>query len=161
MRFSQSHIERRFGNCFADGGRRTAVSRRGRRGFSFIEVMIAVVIIGLLAGAVALKVGKNAATARHNRASSDIGVIVTALETHRLNTGRLPSVSQGLDSVSDSVTHIKDPWGNDYEYFVPGSGGAEFEVISYGADGREGGTDGDADISSLTLGTNHLDGQTR
>ena len=91
------------------------VNRRSQRGFSFIEVMIAVVIIGLLAGAVALKVGKNAATARSNRASSDIGVIVTALETHRLNTGRLPAASQGLAAVSASVTHITDPWGNDYE----------------------------------------------
>lgn len=145
MRFSENRFQT------------NTVTRRSTRGFSFIEVMIAVVIIGLLAGAVALKVGKNAATARSNRASSDIGVIVTALETHRLNTGRLPTASQGLAALSASVTHTTDPWGNDYEYFVPGSGGAEFEVISYGADGREGGTDADADISSLTLGTNHLD----
>lgn len=134
-------------------------ARRGSRtprGFSFIEVMIAVVIIGLLAGAVALKVGGNVAKARRNRAQSDIANIVTALETHRLNTGRLPTTSQGLGVLS-SLSHLNDPWDRPYEYFRPGSAGAEFEVVSYGGDGREGGEGGDADISSADLGKNNLD----
>ena len=133
---------------------RTRVPRRRRAaGFSFIEVMVAVVIIGLLTGAVALKVVSNVDKARKNRAKSDIQNIVTALETHQLYTGALPPAQPGLTALKD-ISHFNDPWDRPYEYFRTG---AEFEVVSYGRDGREGGEGPDADISSRDLGKDSLD----
>ncbi|MEM8782382.1 MAG: type II secretion system protein GspG [Planctomycetota bacterium] len=119
------------------------------RGFTFIEVMVVVVIIGLLAGAVALKVTSNVAQARQNRAKSDIATIVTAIETYRLNSARLPTNAQGLSVLA--IESTTDPWGRDYQYNVPGPSGKDFEVVSYGADGQPGGEDEDADIISWDL----------
>ncbi|MEO1237598.1 MAG: type II secretion system protein GspG [Planctomycetota bacterium] len=122
---------------------------RGRGGFTFIEIMVVVVIIGLLAGAVALRVTGNVAQARQNRAKSDIATIVTAIETYRLNTARLPTNAQGLSVLP--IDRGVDPWGRAYQYNVPGPAGEEFEVVSYGADGRPGGEDEDADVVSWDL----------
>lgn len=128
---------------------RRVVHRQG--GFSFLEVMVVVLIIGLLAGAVTIKVGDYIDNARTNRAKSDIGTIVNALETYAMNNnGKFPSNDQGLSVLSIQTT--KDPWGNHYQYSHPGrSQEAEYEVISYGRDGREGGEGIDADISNITL----------
>lgn len=123
-----------------------------RRGFSLIEVMVVVVIIGLLAGAVALKVGGYLDTAEANRAKSDIVTIMNAIELYRQEHKQYPTQQAGLDAL-DNVTSRTDPWDRPYEYNIPGPNGEPFEVVSYGADGREGGEERDADIYSWNVRT--------
>ena len=124
--------------------------RRGHRccGFSFIEVMIVVVIIGLLAGAVAIKVSDYTDKARRNRARSDIATIVNAVESYYADEGRYPSNDEGLDGLP--LKSNTDPWGRPYQYNQPGRS-EPFDVICYGADGREGGEGADEDITSDNL----------
>ncbi len=124
-------------------------TRSGRRGFSLIEVMVVVVILGLLAGAVALKVGDYMRTAQQNRAKSDIATIVDAVETHYLTHSRYPTPDEGLDPLP--LKSRNDPWGRPYLYSVPGQEGP-FEVYTLGADNREGGEGADADVYSWQLG---------
>jgi len=123
-------------------------SRARDAGFSFIEVMLVVVIIGMLAGAVAWKVGGVMGTAKTNRAISDIAQIEKAVETYHLQHGRYPSNSDGLSVIDMTVK--TDPWGHPYQYNTPGREGP-FEVISFGSDGREGGEGEDADIVSWDI----------
>ena len=118
------------------------------RGFSLIEVMIVVVILGLLAGAVALKVGDYTDAAKQNRAKSDIATIVSALETYYAQHGRYPDSDEGFTKLPLKIA--TDPWGRPYQYNRPGRTEA-FEVICFGADGREGGEAADADIASYDL----------
>ena len=128
----------------------TARTRRPlKRGFSLIEVMVVVVIIGMLAGAVALKVTDYMDSARVNRAKSDLATIVNGVEKYYLDHGGFPSNSQGLEKIS--VKNKTDPWGNPYQYNRPGQRGEPFEVICFGADGREGGEGINADIYSWQL----------
>lgn len=130
----------------------SAVQRSSSRGFSFIEVMIVVVIIGLLAGAVALKVGDYVDKAKINRAKSDIATIVSAIESFYADNGRYPTNDKGLSTLP--LKGITDPWGRAYLYNQPGRNGP-FEVISYGADGKEGGDGPNADLSSDDLNVKH------
>ncbi|QNN25345.1 type II secretion system major pseudopilin GspG [Planctomycetales bacterium ZRK34] len=125
-------------------------SFRGR-GFSLVEIMVVVVIIGLLAGAVAIKVGDYVETARSTRTKSDIATIVGAIETYHAQHGVYPTTEQGLDVLPLKTRN--DPWGRPYIYTIPGRE-EPFDVMSLGADGREGGTEGtaDADIGSWQLG---------
>ncbi|QDU70608.1 type II secretion system protein GspG [Mucisphaera calidilacus] len=116
------------------------------RAFSLIEVMVVIVIIGLLAGAVALQVSGYMDSAEINRAKSDIVTISDALDLYRLENKRYPTNEEGLDVLP--LKNFKDPWGNRYEYNSPGPDGEPYEVVSYGADGREGGEGTDADIYS-------------
>jgi general secretion pathway protein G len=120
------------------------------RGFSFVEVMVVIVIIGLLAGAVTLKVSHYLDTAKVNRAKSDLATIVAAVEAAYLTTGRYPANDQGLRNLP--LKSRLDPWGTPYDYNSPGRHGEPFEVICFGADGREGGEGVDADIYSWQLG---------
>ena len=129
--------------------RRVTHSPHMRRGFSLVEVMVVVVIIGILAGAVALQVSDYTSDARQARAESDIATIVDAIETYRLKEGRYPSNSEGLDNLS--IKTQNDPWGNAYGYNKPGQGDAAFEVFTLGADGREGGEGVNKDIYSWQL----------
>jgi general secretion pathway protein G len=118
-------------------------------GFSLIEVLVVVVIIGMLAGAVVLKVGDYMDTAKTNRAKSDIAVIVQAVEAYYLTHSRYPGNDQGLEPLP--LKNRNDPWGRPYEYNSPGKD-EPFEIISFGADGREGGDGINADITSAQLG---------
>ena len=111
--------------------------------------MVVVVIIGLLAGAVAIKVSSYVDKARLNRAKSDIAVIVNAIESYYLDRAAYPSNEEGLAAL-ESVTNPTDPWGRPYLYNQPGRN-EPYEVVCYGADGREGGEGPDRDISSETL----------
>ena len=128
--------------------RRQAVRTR-HRGFSLIEIMVVVVIIGMLAGAVALNVQGYMDTANKNRARSDIATIVTAIEEFRLTNGRFPTNEEGLQALP--LEKLSDPWKNSFEYNSPGPGDEPYEVICYGADARPGGEDADADIYSWQL----------
>lgn len=118
------------------------------RGFSFLEIMVVVMIIGLLAGAVAINVRSRIDKAKLNRARGDIATIVNALETYYAEHGRYPSNEEGLEAVDLKSTI--DPWNRPYQYNNPGPR-APFEVVSYGADGQEGGDGADEDISSDNL----------
>jgi general secretion pathway protein G len=122
--------------------------RRTRAGFSFIEVMVVIVIIGLLAGAVAIKVGDYIDKAKINRARSDIATIVNAVESFYADRGRYPGNDQGLSVLP--LKGVIDPWGRSYVYNAPGVR-SPFEVLCYGADGLEGGEGASADISSDDL----------
>ena len=122
------------------------ISRRRVRGFSLIEVMVVIVIIGLLAGAVALQVTGYMDSAEINRAKSDIATIIDAVELYRLENKRYPTNEEGLEVLS--IDNLKDPWGNRYEYNSPGSSGEPFEIVTYGSDGREGGEGTAADMYS-------------
>lgn len=123
-------------------------ARRRTSGFSFIEIMVVVVIIGLLAGAVAINVSSYADKAKRNRAKSDVAVIVDAVEAYYAEHGRYPNNDEGLTALP--LKNTKDPWGRPYQYNQPGRDGP-YDIATYGADGREGGADADADIGSWNL----------
>ncbi len=134
-----------------NSGKRTQLRRRSfrGRGFSLIEIMVVVVIIGMLAGAVAIGVNGYMDTARTNRAKSDIATIVDAVEAYKLTQGRYPSSDEGLEPLP--LKNTLDPWGKAYGYNNPGQN-EPFEVYTLGADGRDGGEGIDKDIYSWQLG---------
>ena len=130
-----------------------------RKGFTLIEIMIVIVIIGLLAGLVTVNVRGYLLKARQNAARAEIQTIVQALDTFDAAYSRYPTNEEGLEILtkpSDKMPEpllkgrTMDPWQHPYQYVSPGSS-APFEVISYGADGREGGDGANADISSADL----------
>ena len=120
----------------------------GGGGFSLIEVMVVVVIIGLLAGAVAIKVSGYIDKARINRARADIASIVDAVEAFYADNSRYPTNDEGLSALPLKTT--TDPWGRTYQYNFPGREN-DFDIVSYGADGRQGGDGIDADVTSASL----------
>jgi len=119
-----------------------------RQGFSLIEIMVVIVIIGMLAGAVAIGVGGYMETARHNRARSDLATIKDAIEAYHLTHGRYPGNEAGLEALP--LENTRDPWGRPYAYHKPGEKGP-YEVYTLGADGREGGEGAEADLYSWDL----------
>ncbi len=135
------------------------------RGFTLIEIMVVVVIIGLLAAIVAPNVIGNIDQAAVTRARQDVRSIETALNLYRLDNFRYPSTDQGLQALvsnpgDNAAPNWKaggyldrvpsDPWNNPYQYSNPGQRG-EFDVWSFGADGQPGGEDVDADIGNWNL----------
>jgi len=137
---------------------------RSQRGFTLIEVMVVVVIIGLLAAIVAPNLIGNIDKAAVTRAKGDIRSIETALNLFRLDNFRYPSTDQGLQALvtnpGDALATNwerylnsvpSDPWSNTYQYISPGQRGLDFDVFSYGADGQEGGEDLNADIGNWNL----------
>lgn len=144
-------------NCAA------AFIRRTDGGFTLIELMIVVVILGLLATIVMPRILSRPEQARRTKAKIDIRNIESALALFKTDTGRFPTTSEGLEAlVSDPG--IKgyngdgyldkapvDPWGNKYIYISPGVRNRDYELESYGRDGEDGGTADDADIESWNL----------
>ena len=138
-------------------------------GFTLIELIVVVLIITILATVVGVKVIPELSKAKVAKAVAQISNFRTALNLYRMDTGRLPTRQQGLESLCvkptlppvpmkyrnvgylDSLTVPFDAWGNEYVYLVPGTSGEEYEIISYGADGESGGEDENADISSSRL----------
>ena len=128
-----------------------------RRGFSLIELMAVVVILGLLVGMVAVVVRGQVGQSKHKLAGTGAQIIVNAIEQYALQYGQIPSQDEGLDILVTPLpdrptpylkpSHLKDPWGNYYEYIVPGSI-SEYEIVSYGRDGQPGGEGEDADVST-------------
>lgn len=132
-------------------------------GFTLIEVMIVVLILGLLASIIMPKILGRPEQARRIKAMVDIRNIESALALFKTDTGRFPSTSEGLEAlVSDPGVrgYCKDgyldempvdPWGNEYVYVSPGVHDEEYDLESYGKDGEDGGRDDNADIESWNL----------
>lgn len=128
-----------------------------QKGFSLIEIMVVVVIMGILAALIAPNLLSRPDQARAIAARQDIGTIMQALKLYRLDHGRYPTTEQGLAVlVAPPAGGLggaylerlpKDPWGTDYQYRNPGEHG-EIDVYSLGADGRPGGEGPDADVGS-------------
>lgn len=123
-------------------------------GFTMIELLIVIVILGLLASLVAPKFFAQLGTAERGVASAQMNAFETALDTYRLDLGSYPAKIQEL-RVSDKSRWDGpylpkelplDPWGNPYIYSVPGENGEPYMLLSYGADGQPGGTDANEDI---------------
>ncbi|PCG16011.1 MULTISPECIES: type II secretion system major pseudopilin GspG [Sphingomonas] len=136
--------------------------RRKKNGFTLVELMVVIVIIGLLATIVALNVLPSGDTARIQKAKADIATIEQGLELYRLQMGSYPTTQQGLQALvsappgADAARYQaggyvkklpKDPWGRDYLYAAPGKHG-QADVWTLGADGKDGGEGIDADIGS-------------
>ena len=135
-------------------------------GFSLVELLVAVSIMLVLSGVVALNLAKDPGKARMARAKSDIATLKTALRLYQSDNFALPTQRQGLEALVakpttepvpknwreggyiDSPVLPRDPWGNAYAYFIPGRAREAFEIVSYGADGQPGGEDEAADLSS-------------
>lgn len=142
---------------------RTPDSRR-MLGFTLIEVMVVIVILGVLAALVVPRVMNRPDEARVVAARQDIASIMQALKLYRLDNQRYPSTEQGLQALvsrpasGPAAANWKayldrlpvDPWGKPYQYLNPGLKG-EIDVFSFGADGAPGGTGTDADIGSWSL----------
>ncbi len=139
---------------------------RGQRGFTLLEVMVVVVILGILAALVVPKIISRPDEARVIAAKQDIASLMQALKLYRLDNQRYPTTEQGLQALlaKPATAPIplnwkpggyierlpKDPWGGLYQYLNPGVQG-EIDVFSYGADGAPGGESNDADIGSWNL----------
>jgi general secretion pathway protein G len=138
------------------------------RGFTLIEIMVVVTILGILAALIVPRVIGRTDDARVAAARQDIAQLMQALKLYRLDNGRYPSSEQGLKALVekptvdpippnwkaggylDASTVRKDPWNSDYQYLNPGLHG-EVDVLSFGRDGQPGGEGPDADIGSWAL----------
>jgi general secretion pathway protein G len=136
-----------------------------QRGFTLIEIMVVVVILGLLAAVVVTQTVGKVDDARIAKAKQDIRELETALTMYRLDNFRYPTTEQGLDALvtrpaDPNLAHwkeggyvkrmSKDPWGREYAYESPGTHG-DFDLYSLGADGQPGGEKNDADIGNWNL----------
>lgn len=132
----------------------------GRMGFTLIEIMVVVVILGILAALVVPRIMSRPDEARVVAARQDIKSLIQALKLYRLDNYKYPASDQGLRALVDKPASgadnwkqyldflPKDPWNNEYQYSNPGKHGNEVEVFSFGADGKEGGDGIEADIGS-------------
>ena len=142
-----------------------AVANRARKdaGFTLIEIMVVIAIIGILATLIVPKIMGRPDEARATAAKHDVGTLVQAFKLYRLDIGRYPTTEQGVKALVERPTSEpvpqnwkaggyldsipKDPWGNPYQYANPGTR-SEIDVYSFGADGKPGGTGNDADIGN-------------
>jgi general secretion pathway protein G len=140
--------------------------RNRQRGFTLIEIMVVVVILSVLGALVVPQIIDKVDVAKVKRAQSDIRAIQTALDLYRLDNFKYPTTEQGLQALvkqpaDPTITNYaasgylkslpRDPWGNIYQYLSPGTDGRDYDIITYGRDGKPGGEGYDADISTSTL----------
>ena len=137
---------------------------RRSTGFTLVEIMVVVVILGILAVLIVPRVLGRSDEARQAAAKHDIATIMQSLKLYRLDNGRYPTNDQGLQALVTKPSSApapsnwkpyldkvpKDPWGNTYQYLSPGVHG-EVDVFSLGADGQPGGTGADLDVGSWQL----------
>jgi len=137
--------------------------RSTQQGFTLLEIMVVVVIIGLLAAIVVPNFMHNVDDAQISRAKQDIRGIETALNLYRLDNFKYPNTEDGLQALvtnpgQDRAPNWKqqlprmplDPWKKPYQYLYPGQHG-EYDIFTYGADGQEGGEGVNADIGNWNL----------
>jgi len=139
-----------------------------QRGFTLIELMVVIVILGILAGLIIPRIMGRPEEARRMKARVQIESIETALKLYKLDNGSYPSTEQGLQALVEapSVGQLprawrdggylekgrvpKDPWENEFIYLSPGAN-SDFDLISYGADGEPGGEDMNEDVNNWEL----------
>jgi type II secretion system protein G len=142
------------------------VTRQTSKGFTLIEVMVVIVILGILSALIVPNIIHKAGDARIAAAKADVAAIGQALDMYKLDNSSYPSSDQGLEALVkkpsgspeprnwNSNGYLKklpmDPWHHEYTYSSPAEG-APYEIRTLGADGREGGEGEDADVSSLQL----------
>ena len=142
------------------------MKRNIQRGFTLIEILVVVSILAILGALIVPKIMDRPNEARIVAAKHDIGTVVAALKLYKLDNGRYPTTDQGLLALVEKPTSEpvpanwksggylekmpKDPWGHDYLYLNPGIK-REIDVMSYGADGVQGGEGFDADLGSWML----------
>lgn len=138
--------------------------RHSSAGFTLIEIMIVVVIIGLLATLIAPRIIGRQEEAMIVKAKADIRTLESALNMYKLDNFVYPSTDQGLEALVQKPSGApeprnwkgyldrlpKDPWGNPYQYLNPGQHGA-IDIFSYGADGQPGGEGENADIGNWSI----------
>lgn len=134
---------------------------RRSAGFTLLEILVVLVILGLMASLVGPQVFKQLSGSKTKAAALQIQELSSALDLYRLELGRYPSSDQGLDALITKPRNVdgwngpylkknvirKDPWGNDFQYRAPGQYG-DFDLWSLGADNREGGDGEDRDVRS-------------
>lgn len=143
-----------------------SIGDRKQCGFTLLEVMVVVVILGILAALVVPKIISRPDEARIIAAKHDLASLMQALKLYRLDNQRYPTTEQGLQALVSQPTTTplplnwkaggyidrlpRDPWGNPYQYLSPGVHG-EIDLFSFGGDGQPGGEGNDADIGSWAL----------
>jgi len=146
--------------------RKSKEKKHGSEGFTLIELMVVIVILGVLAGLIVPQFMDEPQKARVVKATMQMEGISTALKKFYIDNGFYPATEQGLEALVSKPTSgrtpknyassgylpklPKDPWGSNYIYIAPGKHGP-FDLSSYGADGAAGGSDGDADINNWEL----------
>jgi len=143
-------------------------TKSDERGFTLIELMVVIVILGILAGLIVPRIMGRPEEARRMKARVQIESIETALKLYKLDNGYYPTTEQGLQALVESPTVgelprawreggylekakvPKDPWDNEYVYLSPGIHG-DFDLLSYGGDGEPGGEDKNEDINNWEL----------
>jgi general secretion pathway protein G len=136
-------------------------NRARQRGMTLIEILVVLVLIGIVLGIVGGNFIGKGEKAKADAAKIEIGQISQTLDLYKLEVGRYPTSQEGLQALISAPAGVanwngpywkkstvpKDPWGNEYRYASPGSKGP-YEIVSLGADGKEGGEGPDKDISS-------------
>ena len=137
-------------------------SRRRGRGFSLLELLAVLVILGILAGIFAPKFLGQAESAKRKAAKLEIDQIGQSLDLYKLEIGRYPTSQDGLQALVAAPSGTanwngpylkktsvpKDPWGNEYKYVSPGDQNRPYDIVSMGGDGKEGGDGDGKDITS-------------
>ena len=146
--------------------RRMSAKRERSAGFTLLEIMVVVVILGILAALVAPNVIRRIDDANVTKAKQDIRAFETALNLFRMDNFRYPTTEQGLQALvtrpNDPNVRVypeggyvrslqKDPWGNDYAYIAPGTRGGDYDLYTLGADNQPGGEGPDADIGNWNI----------
>lgn len=144
-------------------------TRAPRLGFTFLEILIALLIVSILSGVVGLSLYQHVRKAKIEAARTQIKTFQSALQIYRAEQGRFPTQDQGLQALCtrpesapvppqypeegylESRRVPRDPWGRDYIYLVPGRNNEPYEIISYGSDGDVDGEGEAADISTASL----------